>query len=81
MLQKKYEYDKELLIIHTLIKRNRYDSFVSKDALKKEFDRKELSNIIDILKYYITNGILVEKDKKIYITSKGIKYINMLAHR
>ena len=70
--------EKALLIIYAAIKSNRYFSSVDKNTLKKEFERSRLSNLVEILRHYISEGILDEREGQIHVTTKGIRYINEL---
>ena len=67
--------EKALLKMYELIKSKRYFSSIEKDTLKTEFERGEFSNLVEILRYYTSEGILVEKNGKIHFTTKGIRYI------
>jgi predicted methyltransferase len=73
--------EKGLLKIYESIKGKRYFSSVEKDTLKKEFERGKLSNFVEILRHYRSEGILDEKEGKIHFTTKGIRYIREISQK
>ena len=66
------------MLIHEQIKGNRYDRSVGTDRLKLVFEHNKLSNFTEVLQQYSTNGILADREGKIYMTSQRVNYINTL---